>query len=287
MNNSYELHDDRKSQSKQRNVNAVTVESMSSDDRSRQEKLWHSADVLKGRMDSLNDLVRRRGSLVQINAESESCPDAKFVDIRNIQRGKDHSKVNEERSDTLPNKLGSPHCLSKRSGSLAITDASRRLSFRLEADPDDLDEFHDSNFRIAHQSSSRNLLTGGKRSKRSIQNIVKQLQSNSTKYLSRAANSIRFRINDANGGMTNSSSLNIYNKSSFEDFPISLGGVEMHPDLLLKLGCARMKLDRGKGFLRTLCSDQISSELFVYMFWFIHCRFFQVSHKTALLQVRP
>ena len=216
---------------------------------------------------------------MQIDLDHGSQPDLniKFDDTKNSQARKDHSKATTENSSVSLRKLGCPHCLCERSASLAITDASRRLSLRLEVDSEESPDKISSNSKVSHQSSSRSLLAGGERSKQSIQKIVKQLQSNSTKYLSRSANSIQFRVNDQVSKVNSEPNFNYGTPKIVEDFPIPIGGVEMHPDLLIKLACGMMKMDGGKGLLRTLCLDQISLNLFVYMFWFIHCRFFQVN----------
>ena len=246
-----------------------------------------NANLLKGRLDSLNNLVKRRGSLVQTDLHDGSQPELniKFDDTKSSQARKDHYKAATENSNVSLKKLGCPHCLCERSASLAITDASRRLSLRLEVDFEESSDQISSNLKISHQSSSRSLLAGGERSKQSIQKIVKQLQSNSTKYLSRSANSIRFRVNDQVSKVNSEPNFINGIPQINEDFPIPIGGVEMHPHLLIKLACGMMKLDGGKGLLRTLCLDQISLNLFVYMFWLIHCRFFQVSSLDHCLSV--
>lgn len=131
--------------------------------------------------------------------------------------------------------------------------------------------------------------------------IQKQLEKNSENFVARAANTLRFKIDSSK---TNLSKLTRNNSSGIcpdeftdmshdehninpqsENWPIPLGGIDMNPKLLLKLSLLKAALSScnnsngmtGPGFvlLKRLVLCPISCNLYVYLFWFIHCRFFQ------------
>ncbi|GMI12662.1 hypothetical protein TrVE_jg3122 [Triparma verrucosa] len=68
------------------------------------------------------------------------------------------------------------------------------------------------------------------------------------------------------------------------DWPIKLGGSDMNPKLLLSLACEKMVLQAGgEQTLKKLCTNKLSCNLFVYFFWFVHCRFFQINSDVEQL----
>ncbi|GMH80030.1 hypothetical protein TL16_g08371 [Triparma laevis f. inornata] len=67
-------------------------------------------------------------------------------------------------------------------------------------------------------------------------------------------------------------------------WPIKLGGSDMNPKLLLSLACEKMVLAAGgEQTLKKLCTNKLSCNIFVYFFWFIHCRFFQLNSDVEQL----
>lgn len=56
---------------------------------------------------------------------------------------------------------------------------------------------------------------------------------------------------------------------------------EMNPKLLLSYACERTVLPGGTRMFKHFATSTESQHLFVYMFWFIHCKFFQVWQHTA------
>jgi Protein of unknown function len=65
-----------------------------------------------------------------------------------------------------------------------------------------------------------------------------------------------------------------------ETFPIAVGGADMNPKLLLSYACERIVLPGGARKFRHLVLMPASQQLFVHMYWFIHCKFFQ-ENSTA------
>lgn len=53
----------------------------------------------------------------------------------------------------------------------------------------------------------------------------------------------------------------------------------MNPKLLLSYACERTVLPGGTRMFKHFATSTESQHLFVYVFWFIHCKFFQVTHK--------
>jgi hypothetical protein len=73
-------------------------------------------------------------------------------------------------------------------------------------------------------------------------------------------------------------SFDVHNVNPFnEPWPIRLGSTEMQPKWLLSLACEKLTLVAGENMLKRLCLHELSSHVFVYMYWFIHCRFFQAN----------
>ncbi|GMI12845.1 hypothetical protein TrRE_jg9425, partial [Triparma retinervis] len=60
-----------------------------------------------------------------------------------------------------------------------------------------------------------------------------------------------------------------------EKWPIPLGGYDMKPKLLLELACEKMTLPDGELVLKKLCISKMARNIYVYMYWYVHCRFFQ------------
>lgn len=58
----------------------------------------------------------------------------------------------------------------------------------------------------------------------------------------------------------------------------------MNPKLLLSYACERTVLPGGHRMFRHFATSVESQRLFVYMFWFVHCKFFQVSPRANLPQ---
>jgi hypothetical protein len=72
-----------------------------------------------------------------------------------------------------------------------------------------------------------------------------------------------------------------------ETFPIPISAKEMNPGLLLGYACNRAVLPGGQKLFRHVLSLQ-SRMLFVYLFWYIHCRFFQknsAAEQSHLLKI--
>lgn len=65
---------------------------------------------------------------------------------------------------------------------------------------------------------------------------------------------------------------------------------EMNPKLLLSYACERTVLPGGARMFKHFATSLESQHLFVYIFWFIHCKFFQVrliTHTNEMKEVRP
>ena len=73
----------------------------------------------------------------------------------------------------------------------------------------------------------------------------------------------------------------VHNVNPFnEPWPIRLGGTEMQPKWLLTLAAEKLVLVAGESMMKRLCLHELSCHIFVYMYWFIHCRFFQAGTEV-------
>ena len=117
--------------------------------------------------------------------------------------------------------------------------------------------------------------------------LQKILDNNSEHYVTRAVNSITFVMptdslmsfggessSVVGGGETNAEGVNT-DPTIGENWPISLGGNEMRPKILLALSCEKIVMASGDGLIKRLALSRDSCNLFVYIYWFVHCRFFQ------------
>lgn len=83
----------------------------------------------------------------------------------------------------------------------------------------------------------------------------RRLQSNLEHYVTRAVNELHYE--DA------------------ENWPIPLHAQEMNPRLLLSYSCERVALPSGARMFKYFCLSQVSCQLYVVLYWYVHCRFFQ------------
>jgi len=65
-----------------------------------------------------------------------------------------------------------------------------------------------------------------------------------------------------------------------EKWPIKVSAHELNPKLLLGLACARMTLKQGHKLFTRFSLAPKSCWLFVYMFWFCHCKAFQAQSEV-------
>ena len=117
------------------------------------------------------------------------------------------------------------------------------------------------------------------RRRKEIQRFQALLEENSSNYLARAANSIRFKVKSGDN-ISRPGNLPICNPEKYppsDSYPIPLGGSEMNPELFLGYSCEKMAIKKGRKLMKEVAFHQISLNLFVVMYWFIHCRFFQVN----------
>jgi len=54
----------------------------------------------------------------------------------------------------------------------------------------------------------------------------------------------------------------------------------MRRRILLSLACEKIVMASGESLIKRLSVNKESCSLFVYMYWFVHCRFFQPNSET-------
>lgn len=226
--------------------------------------LKNSAKLLHQRLDSLNNVARRRSSFALDKAVIENgniIPSgfpfpALLLKERPCVEGDDKSS-------------GTRVLAHRDTDVVTDTEAGKRLENIFDRYSIEKDE--DSGALKTRSKGKKGLnriqVKRGERRKRSIQTLQNELKKNSSRYLSRSANSLRFHLR----GNPNLS--DIFSPNAF---PIPVNKVEMDPHVLLTLSCEKLAVDRGKRLLKAVVLHQISQQLFVLMYWFIHCRFFQV-----------
>ena len=233
-----------------------------------QDNSFHMAEVLHQRLDSLNELVRRRSS-IRIHDASKPEKDTNEIILGGSVCGEVGAKVD--------NKFVTFDASEKPR--VPQTDAGRRLEilfdrYKAENDGDEKASSNTCTKRKHSKALNRSQIKRGERRKASIKALQRQLKTISSRHFSRSANSLRFKVN------RDPSSHGESNMTTERQFPIPVGDCEMCPNLLLTLSCEKLAVDRGTRLLKAIVLHQISIDLFVLMYWFIHCRFFQVSPRS-------
>jgi len=236
-----------------------------------QDNAFHMAEILHQRLDSLNNLVTMRASLSLSRISSGIEKVSSALAQQNAPPSHDiETKSGED--------LTQVHCLASRDPHLPPTDAGQRLEILFDRyNSQTKEEKAPQKASKRRQGLNHIQVKRGERRKVSIQTLQNQLKGNSSRYLSRSANSLRFRLKKKSSCQAPKKDSDM---EAEEVFPIPVSEFEMNPHLFLTLSCEKLALDRGKRLLTSVVLHQISQKLFVLMYWFIHCRFFQV--RTAL-----
>jgi hypothetical protein len=225
------------------------------------------------RLDSLNALVRRRSSLSLKRIFS------------NPQRNDCHNVHDRSASQVVDTGNANPpsiYSLAVRDPNLPMTEAGKRLEILFDRYKAESEEDPKVTKLKKQRGLSHVQIQRGERRYKNIQTLQNQLNSISTRHLSRSANTLQFRLKrkidqHIDNGAPSDEVLN-------DDFPIAVDEHEMNPSLLLTLSCEKLAIDRGNRLLKAVVLHDISKNLFVLMYWFIHCRFFQVRDFTTCTQ---
>ncbi len=223
--------------------------------------IHNTAEILHQRLDSLNHLARRRSSFAIINSGLGEL-DGHFDP---------QTHTSKEEGDNLKPKI---HVLAHRDTKLVPdTDAGKRLEQIFDRYFSEKKEDFDAPNKKSKKRKGLNRIQVKRceRRKKSILKIQNQLKKNSAKNLSRSANSLCFHMKRSRNPDSKSTP-NLMD----DEFPIPVCGNEMDPPLLLTLSCEKLAIERGRRVLKAVVLHEISQKLFVLMYWFIHCRFFQV-----------
>jgi len=223
-------------------------------------------EVLQERLINLNDLVKKRISFISAFSYDICKPNLE-VENKTSLSSFDHEITNsfDDRCEQLP------HPLAFRDPEMPQTDVAKRLEifFQRHHDKKSDNKLRSKVSYIIKTRCSLNRLESKRIEirKRRIRKLQSQLETNSGKFLARAANSICFRIKpNANDSDCDE-----------PEYPIPIERHEMNPEIFLRISFEQTSLNRGRGELKMLVLHKISQDLFVDMYWLIHCRFFQAS----------
>lgn len=131
-------------------------------------------------------------------------------------------------------------------------------------------------------------------------NYERRLQSNLESYVARSVNELRYRISsndtfeDEDCSRRNQSGSQRELQRA-ESWPIPVESHQMNPRLLLAYSCQRIVLPSGDRLFKHFVLSQISCEMYINLYWFAHCRFYQnnseleqhyLLRRVALLYVK-
>ena len=222
--------------------------------------------------------------------ESHVCGDVKLDEDSLNQTCVNHaieggSNNNDAIIQTIPNSLAF------RDPKLSTTEAGKRMEMifqQLREKNENGNEYMKERERKGRKkkkkkkcnTSSRLDKEKQERRKNTIRALQLQLEKNSGKYVARAANTLQFKTHHIDQSQVLNCNFYTENDVSMacckESWPIPLGGFEMNPSLLLQLSVEKAIIPYGSFLMKRLASNSISCNLYVYIFWFVHCRFFQV-----------
>lgn len=131
-------------------------------------------------------------------------------------------------------------------------------------------------------------------------NYERRLQSNLESYVARSVNELRYRISLNDSCKDENFSRRIQPGSQrelprAEPWPIPVESHQMNPRLLLAYSCQRIVLPSGERLFKHFVLCQISCEMYINLYWFVHCRFYQsdseleqhnLLRRVALLYVK-
>jgi hypothetical protein len=206
-----------------------------------------NVQCLHERMNNLNTLARRRSSL------DTSLKDSTFLKKEQIEQ----SGNREHNSEFEPKyEIGSE--------TVAMTESSKRILSMFDRYQNEHNGDNKPNPKQTKRKRHLNRLEIKRieKSKKVIESIHRMLQNNSSRYLSRYANSLQYKIPKGT-------------ENEQETYPIPIQETEMNPSLLITLSCEKIVVESGKRLLKTVALHETSQELFIQMYWLTHCRFFQ------------
>jgi len=214
--------------------------------------LCHAANSLKRRLSSLHELVKRRESLIHV-AQGFQDPGMSPNDI-DVK----YKELNDEKKNKFE----------RYNSILTHTNESNRQSFQSLIDECDRKRqcFENSQNRVSARQLER---------KRAIKGIEKLLEYQTSKLLLTYTGSLEVNVKTIHD--EGATSDNKMPQVSTLTLPIPFGEFKITADLLMKLSCEKMSIDHGRGLMKSLSTNNISLELFTNTYWFMYCRFHQVS----------
>lgn len=237
---------------------------------------WQMVDVLNDRVLGLNNLMEQSKQVCEEILTSPSDSNHKHCSGSNEIEVEDFfPELKVESNDDV---ISIPQSLAFRDPNLPYTEAGRKIELLFQKYHDNEgNETERKGRKKARRGAGRLDIEKQERRRKAIMHIQTQLEKNSEKYVTRAANSLHFRVQFCNGDDHSiTSPLNTDVDPRQEKWPIELGGFDMNPQLLLKLSIEKAIIPNGLVLMKRLVLNEISCDLFVYIFWFVHCRFFQV-----------
>ncbi len=221
-------------------------------------KHFDATESLRQRLISMHELVRTRKTLIQMAQSTHDTSDFEY----------NAEEEGQGESSSLP-----PDLLREKNLDATVMNdpcTNRQSLLRFQNLLDESERKNQSSNKKHHQESNRE-----KRRQEAIQTIEKQLESYSSTLLGTLFN---ITVKKTPNGKSNCSG-----SESMVDvivFSMPLDEFKRNAELLMKLSCEKMCLDQGRGLMRTISTNPTSTDLFINMFGFIHCRFFQV-HSSS------
>ncbi|KAJ1445449.1 hypothetical protein M885DRAFT_626172 [Pelagophyceae sp. CCMP2097] len=230
---------------------------------------------------------RRKACEDDLNAAS-TMKSSRVPRLTQDGNGNDKAKTLQPTSMFLPPwepgdaQQAAPEMKTFRTFASAATEAGRRLDGKFD---DEVGHMFAATSR-GHKQKTFRLPPGGARARRSEQHkqdekkqervkFERRLQSNLEHFVTRAVTDLRYAVHEQSTLLGASA-----RPPEPEAWPIPVGAVEMNPRLLLSHSCERVALPSGHRMFRHFALHDLSCNLYVFVYWAVHCRFFQPNSEA-------
>ena len=268
------------------------------------EQQYQQIENLMGRLSNMEAKVmeRRKACDEDQKAESDMCSSK----VRTLQQDLDErGSIVRRPSMFLRETDGVEPALTFRSA--PSTEAGKRLADLLDEKFGHLFTCTQPRPRLRSSRKSRVELLKDDEKKQERVRHERKLQTNLEKYVTRAVNELTYKLpaeddgdllpeedflsacSSGGGGLgkrRRTRKLNVgEEEEELERWPIPLEATEMNPRLLLSYACERVTLPSGFKVFKHFTLSPMSCQLFVYLYWYVHCRFFQDNSEKEQLHL--
>jgi len=252
---------------------------------------WQMLDLLSNRVHELNNILERSKELTEdmlhpiekYQSTHTNRPNSTLKTFKS-RADIDDMLFEQDKCGNIDENARIPQSLAYRNLDLPFTEAGKKMELLFQKmDDNDMTRRKKRVRKKTRRRAGLSDLEQLERSRNLIFSIQNKLEKNAEKYVTRAANSLRFKVN--NKEKNKKQEVDCFKISDFnryqEDWPIPLDRYNMDPELLLRLSIETAVLSNKTYLMKRVILHETTYDLYVYIFWFVHCRFFQVCFQIV------